>query len=128
MVHFRPAQLGSVPGGSRNDVGEAEAVERRHGCVLVGVTPPGGDAARVEEFPEQIGRVGVGVAGQGGGDAGVEADEEDEEVRAERVGEQREMGVLGWRGVAGAGPGPGPGPGAGAGFAFRLFGVFGDGR
>ena len=35
-----------------------------------------GAAGAVEEFPEEVGRVGVGVAGGGGADAGVEPDEE----------------------------------------------------
>jgi len=41
----------------------------------------------VEEFPEEVGRVVVGVACGGGAEAGVHADEDADEARGEGVGE-----------------------------------------
>jgi len=54
----------------------------------------------VQEFPEVVGWVRVGVARGGGGYAWVEADEDAEEVGDESVAEFGEVGVGCWRGVA----------------------------
>lgn len=71
-----------MPRGAGDDVGEAEGVAGGQGGVLGGGEEAVGDAGRVEQFPEEVGGVGVGVAGLGGADARVEADEEDEQVGA----------------------------------------------
>jgi hypothetical protein len=47
----------------------------------------------MEEAPKEVSGMGVGVALAGGHDAGVEADEEDEEVGGDGVGEVGEVGV-----------------------------------
>ena len=102
VVHLPLAQLSAVAAGSADNVGEAKAEELRHLPVLLGGAWPRGDAAGVEQLPEEVGGVGVGMAGAGGLDARVEADEEDEQVRGDGVGEQRQMGIGGRRSIGGA--------------------------
>jgi hypothetical protein len=41
------------------------------------VDETGRDAGRVEEFPEEVGGMGVGMLLTGGGDSGIETDKED---------------------------------------------------
>jgi len=56
----------------------------------------------VEEFPEEVGRVVVGVACGGGAKAGVHADEDADETRGEGVGEVvDEVGVFAGGSIAG---------------------------
>ncbi len=58
----------------------------------------------MEEFPEEVGRVVVGVACGGGAQAGVQADEDADETRGERVGEVvDEVGVFAGGSIAGGG-------------------------
>ena len=54
--------------------------------VLLRPAETGRAAGFVGEFPEEVGGVGVGVAGCRGADAWVDADEEGDEVGGERVG------------------------------------------
>ena len=54
----------------------------------------------MRQFPEEVGGVGVSVAGGCGADAWVDADEDADEVGGERVCEVvGQVGVFGWRGV-----------------------------
>lgn len=55
----------------------------------------------MEEFPEEVGRVVIGVACGGGAEARIHADEDADETRAERVGKVvDEMGVFGGGSIA----------------------------
>ena len=54
----------------------------------------------MRQLPEQVGGMGVGVAGRCGAYAGVDADEDADQIGGERVGEEvGQVGVLGGRGV-----------------------------
>lgn len=56
----------------------------------------------MEELPEKIGRMVVGVACGGGTEARVHADEDADEARAERVGEVVDkVGIFAGGGIAG---------------------------
>lgn len=55
----------------------------------------------MHEFPEQIGRVRVGVTIGGGANTWVEADEQADEVWGNGVGELvHDVGIFTWRSVA----------------------------
>lgn len=73
---FVLGELGGVAGWPRNEVGVAHAVAGGEAAVLGWGETVGCEAGGVEEFPEEVGRVRVGVAGEGGADAGVGADED----------------------------------------------------
>lgn len=77
-VELPAGELGAVPARTGNDVGEAQARERR---VLTGTAEARGDVAGAEQAPEKVGRVGVGVARPGGLNARIQPDKEDEHVR-----------------------------------------------
>lgn len=93
IVHLLLTQFGAIATGPGDDIGVARGEQLRHQAVLVRAAQAGSDAAGEEQLPEEVRGVGVGVAGAGRLDARVEADEEDEQVWGDGVGEERQVGV-----------------------------------
>ncbi|KAL2104428.1 hypothetical protein VUR80DRAFT_978 [Thermomyces stellatus] len=69
LVHLLLAKLRAAPARPRHNVGQAQGILLGHALVLVAGDQARGDAAAVEELPEEVRGVGVGVAGLRGLDA-----------------------------------------------------------
>lgn len=77
---LRLAQLRGILGRPAHEVRVAHAVQPRQVPVLLGLQTAVREAGAVQELPEEVGGVRVGVATGGGCDAWVEADEDADEV------------------------------------------------
>ena len=80
----------------------SQRIQPRQVAVFRGCASPRRAAGGVQELPEQVGGVGVGVAGGGGAEARVDANEDADEGGGERVDEVvGDVSVFARRGVGG---------------------------
>ena len=86
-IHLPFTQLAPVLRRPLHDVRQTQPVQPRHVAVFLRAAPPRRAARAVQQFPEQVRRVRVGVARGGGAETRVQAYEHADQVRAQGVDE-----------------------------------------
>lgn len=97
LIHLLLAQLAAVPRRPRDDVGVAQPEQPGQLPILRRQAAARRAPAAVQQLPEEVRGVRVGVALERGADPRVQTHEDGDESRLEDVGQGWEMGIEGGR-------------------------------